>query len=167
MRRRLAAFGLTILPLTAPTADTAGAEKKAIADMETRLCTAEKALDLDAIMALYVPDESLHVFDMLKPRQYIGWKAFRKDWETFLQNHAKSIDVCEVTELAVEVAGSLATSHYTQQVEFTDKSGVKGAANTRLTHIFKKIEGKWLIIHEHGSYPIDWKTGIADRLSTP
>jgi hypothetical protein len=52
--------------------------------LEDRLATAAEARDLDAIMQAYVPDESLFVFDVIPPRQYVGAKAFRKDWDDFL-----------------------------------------------------------------------------------
>jgi len=35
-------------------------------------------------MKAYVDDESLVVFDVIPPRQYVGAKAYRKDWEAFL-----------------------------------------------------------------------------------
>jgi hypothetical protein len=31
-----------------------------------------------------VPDESLVVFDLIPPRQYLGANAYRKDWTDFL-----------------------------------------------------------------------------------
>ena len=31
----------------------------------------------DAIMKVYVPNESLVIFDIIPPRQYVGAKAFR------------------------------------------------------------------------------------------
>ena len=37
----------------------------------------------------------------------------------------------------------------------------------RLTDRLKKIKGKWLIVHEHGSFPVDLATGKADLLSKP
>ena len=137
-------------------------EKRAIEQVESSLCKAELAMNVDQIMELYLPDETLHVFDIIKPRQYIGAKAFRKDWEGFFANHAKSIDVCEHFDLVIEVSGNLAVSHYIQHAEFTDKNGKSGEANTRLTHVYRKVKGKWLIVHEHGSFPIDWATGKGD-----
>jgi ketosteroid isomerase-like protein len=118
-------------------------------------------------MSHYVPDDSLLVFDMMTPREYRGAKALRKDWETFLSDSVQSIEVCDISELAIDVSSTLATSHYIEHAQFTDKVGHKGMANARMTHIFRKTKGKWLIIHEHASYPIDWKTGLGDLLSAP
>lgn len=156
-----------VIPAATAMAGSAVADRKAIEQIEQRLCAAQKASDVDDIMSLYVPDESLLVFDMMKPREYRGAKAFRKDWETFLSGSAQSIEVCDISELVVDVSRKLATSHYIEHAEFTDKAGHRRVANTRMTHIFHKINGKWLIVHEHGSYPIDWKTGLGDLLSAP
>ncbi len=35
-------------------------------------------------MKVYVPDESLVIFDIIPPRQYVGANAFRTDWENFV-----------------------------------------------------------------------------------
>lgn len=43
------------------------------------LTAAVNAKDIDAIMKFYVPDETLVVFDIIPPRQYIGANAFRMD----------------------------------------------------------------------------------------
>jgi ketosteroid isomerase-like protein len=37
----------------------------------------------------------------------------------------------------------------------------------RFTNVFRKINGKWLAVHEHLSFPADPATGMADYLSKP
>jgi ketosteroid isomerase-like protein len=37
----------------------------------------------------------------------------------------------------------------------------------RLTDVLRKIKGKWLIVHEHVSVPVDVATGKADLTSKP
>jgi ketosteroid isomerase-like protein len=49
-----------------------------------RLVAAVNAKDINGIMAYYVPDETLLVFDAIPPRQYVGAAAYRKDWEGVL-----------------------------------------------------------------------------------
>jgi ketosteroid isomerase-like protein len=36
-----------------------------------------------------------------------------------------------------------------------------------VTDVYRKIHGKWLIFHEHVSFPVDLATGQADVLSKP
>ena len=58
-------------------------DQAAIKKVLTDLGAAIGAKDIDRIMSFYVPDESLFVFDSIPPRQYVGAKAWRKDFEGF------------------------------------------------------------------------------------
>ena len=49
----------------------------------------------------------------------------------------------------------------------TLKSGKKMDYTVRVTDGFKKINGKWLIVHTHISFPVDMQTGKADIESKP
>jgi hypothetical protein len=49
--------------------------------VEDRFMTAFRAKDVNAIMELCVPNESLVVFDVTPPLQRTGAEAYRKDWE--------------------------------------------------------------------------------------
>ena len=62
--------------------------------LENQFAAAVNAKDLDAIMKVYVPDETLLVFDVVPPRQYVGAKAYREDWEDFLA-------LFEITDLQI------------------------------------------------------------------
>jgi ketosteroid isomerase-like protein len=37
----------------------------------------------------------------------------------------------------------------------------------RVTDVYKKINGNWLVIHEHVSVPVDLDTGKPDLTSKP
>ena len=39
--------------------------------------------------------------------------------------------------------------------------------NARVTHVYERINGTWLIVHEHVSVPIDMLTGKPDFQSAP
>lgn len=39
--------------------------------------------------------------------------------------------------------------------------------NARVTHVYERINGNWLIVHEHVSVPIDMSTGKPDFQSKP
>ena len=76
----------------------------------------------DAIMKVYVPNESLVIFDIIPPRQYVGAKAFRKDWEDFLTLFKGPLKY-EINDLQVEADGTLGYSHSIQRVSGTDTKG--------------------------------------------
>jgi uncharacterized protein (TIGR02246 family) len=131
-----------------------------------RLVAAVNAKDINGIMAYYVPDESLLVFDALPPRQYFGAAAFRKDWEGFLTAYPSTVHA-EVSDWKTETEGNLAYGHGIFRTTGPDKDGKPLDLTVRITDVYRKINGKWLVIHEHVSWPVDLATGKADLSSKP
>jgi hypothetical protein len=71
------------LALSLPAAAAAPATEEAkIRALQAQFAVAFNAKDADAIMKVYVPNESLLVFDVVPPRQYVGADAYRRDWQT-------------------------------------------------------------------------------------
>jgi uncharacterized protein (TIGR02246 family) len=147
--------------------DTEAKDEAEIRTLEQRFAAAFKAKDVNAIMASYLPDESLFVFDVIPPRQYVGAKAYRKDWEDFFASFPGPVETFEINDLKVMTDGNLAFSHSIQRAVVTDKDGKKADITFRLTDVYRKINGKWLIVHEHVSVPVDLATGKADLSSKP
>ena len=131
-----------------------------------RLVAAVNAKDINGIMAYYVPDESLLVFDALPPRQYVGASAFRKDWEGFLAAYPSTVRA-EVSDWKTETEGNLAYGHGIFRTTGPDKDGKPLDLTVRITDVYRKINGKWLVVHEHVSWPVDLATGKADLSSKP
>jgi uncharacterized protein (TIGR02246 family) len=134
--------------------------------LEDRFVAAFKAKDLDAIMKVYAPGRTLVVFDVVPPRQYVGAAAYRKDWQSFLDGFAGPIAV-ELTDLDIGADRNLAYSHSIQRVTGTDKQGKKLDLTVRVTDVYQKIRGRWLIVHEHVSVPVDLDTDKPDLASKP
>jgi ketosteroid isomerase-like protein len=126
-----------------------------------RLVAATNAKDINAVMEYYSPDDDLFVFDATPPRQFVGAKAFRKDWEQYFMGFQGPIHA-EVSDWKTEVAGNLAYGHGLFRVTGTGRDGKPLDATLRVTDIFKKIDGKWRVVHEHASFPVDPRTGKAD-----
>ena len=154
---------LSMTAFGAPARADAGADIKGL---EERFVAAVKAKDLDAIMKAYPPDQTLVVFDVVPPRQYVGAAAYRKDWQMFLDSFEGPITV-ELTDLDVAADRNLAYSHSIQRVAGTDKQGKKLDLTVRVTDIYKRVRGRWLIIHEHVSVPVDLDAGKPDLSSKP
>jgi len=131
-----------------------------------RLVAAVNAKDLNAIMTYYTPDETLLVFDAIPPRQYVGAAAFRKDWEGFLGAYPGTVHA-EVSDWKTETEGNLAYGHGIFLTTGPDKDGKPLDLTVRVTDVYKKINGKWLVVHEHVSWPVDLATGKADLSSKP
>ena len=63
-----------------------------------------------------------------------------------------------LTDLEVTVGGDVGYGHSVQRVIFTDKDGKKLEVTFRVTDGYKKVNGQWLISHEHVSLPVDLAT---------
>ena len=131
---------------------------QAIRALEQRYITAFDAKDVKAIMACFVPDESLLVFDIIPPREYRGAAAFTKDWQEFLAAFPGPIQV-QMTDLSVTADGKVGFGHRVDHVTMHDKDGKATSMVVRVTHGYRKLDGKWLIVHEHASLPVDMASG--------
>src|ERR1700688_4520718 len=123
-----------------PVAAAAPDDEAAIRALEDRFAAAFNAGDVNAIMKNYVPDQSLVVFDLVPPRQYLGADAYRKDWVdvlAMLQGPPKF----DITDLAVTVEGTLVFSHSIQHVSGTDTEGQPIDVTVRVTDGYRKIGG--------------------------
>jgi uncharacterized protein (TIGR02246 family) len=157
------AFSLIAVVQGAPALADSRAEIKALED---RFIAAFKAKDVDAIMKVYVPDKSLVVFDVVPPRQYVGAAAYRKDWQEFLSLFPGPLTV-ELSDLDLVADHNLAYGHSIQRVAGTDKAGKPFDMTVRVTDVYRKIKGQWLVVHEHVSIPVDLATGKPDLASKP
>jgi uncharacterized protein (TIGR02246 family) len=134
--------------------------------LEDSFAAAVTAKDLDAIMKVYVPDQTLFVFDVVPPRQYVGAAAYRKDWEDFLNDLNGPVKF-EIADLAVVADGNLGYSHSIQHVTGKNKQGEALDLTVRVTDAYRKIDGHWLVTMEHVSVPVDLNTGQPDLQSKP
>lgn len=149
-----------------PAASAAEGDEAQIKALEDRFAAAFNAKDLDAIMQVYVPDQSLVVFDVVPPRQYVGAAAYREDWANFLNNLDGPVKF-QITDLAIVADGKLGYSHSIQHVSGKTKKGELIDLTVRVTDAYRKVNGRWLIAMEHVSVPVDLDTDKGDLQSKP
>ncbi len=147
-------------------ATTAANEKAAIDALEKRYGDAFNAKNLNAVMACYAPGKALFVFDAVPPREYPSWDAYKKDWEGLLSTYPGPLSVT-ISEQSITVVGTVAYGHNIQSGYFTRKDGTRLNWVIRVSDVYRKMKGQWLIVHEHVSVPVDLETGKADLLSKP
>jgi ketosteroid isomerase-like protein len=70
-----------------------------------------------------------------------------------------------MTDLVIETGGDVAYSHSIQHVTLTDKDGKQTAMTVRVSDGYKKVNGQWLIAHEHVSIPVDLETMKGDLMA--
>jgi uncharacterized protein (TIGR02246 family) len=167
MTIRIAAGALLIgAALTWPAfALAASSDEAQIQTLEKNFAAAVQARDVPKIMSLYAP-EGLFVFDLSPPRQYVGQAAYKKDWEGLFASLGGPLKF-GISDLAVTVVGPVAYGHSIQAVHWTDKKGKSNDIVVRVTDVYRKAGGKWTIVQEHVSVPVDLDTGKPDMMSKP
>ena len=144
----------------------ANADKAAIQALEDTFNEGFNSKDVDKVMSVYAPGKELFVFDVVPPREYKGWEAYKKDFEGLFSSYPGPMKNT-ISEQTIHVVGSVAYGHNIQTGEFTGKDGTKVKIVARTTDIYRKMNGKWLIVEEHNSVPVDLGTMKPDLLSKP
>jgi ketosteroid isomerase-like protein len=142
----------------------ASTDEAQIHAQEKQYAAAVQAKDVAKVMAFYAND-GLFVFDVTPPRQYVGWAAYKKDWEGLFAGLPGPIKF-SLADPSVTVVGTVAYGHSIQSVNWTAKGKPTGIV-VRVTDVWRKMGGKWLIVQEHVSVPVDIDTGKADLQSKP
>jgi len=145
-------------------APPAGGGEQAIRTLYSQYSKAVAAKDVDGLMAFYAPD--VVAFDAFPPREYIGSAAYRKDFEGFFAAYPGPVQ-STISDLTVKVAGPVAYSFGVDRWIVTDAQNKTTAMTLRFTDVLTMKSGKWHIVHEHNSFPVDPTTGAADFESKP
>jgi ketosteroid isomerase-like protein len=114
--------------------------------------------DIDGIMSMYAPE--VVTFDVVPPLQYVGADAMRKRWEEAFSSLPGPIGY-EMADLSITVGEDMAFTHSFNRTSATLPTGQKIGVWVRWTGCFRKIVGKWLLVHDQISVPVDLQTGRA------
>jgi ketosteroid isomerase-like protein len=110
------------------------------------------------MMSLYAP--VFVAFDIVPPLQDVGKDTYKKIWEKAFTFFRDPIEF-ETRDLTITAGSDVAFSRQLLRLQATMVNGQKVDRWERLTFCFQKIDGKWLIVHEHVSVPADLLTGKA------
>jgi|ERR1700722_13865272 uncharacterized protein (TIGR02246 family) len=162
--------GLVLLLATTATlhsnaaASPANDDKTAIKALYKEFNDAFNKKDASGVMAVYAKD--VFVYDVVPPRQYATWDAYKKDWESVFSMFPGPVSNT-ISDLNITVVGPVAYTHYVADGTLTGKDGAKSHLVVRSTDVLRKSNGKWQIVQEHNSVPVDLSTGQPDLLSKP
>ncbi len=145
------AFLVLIVVLSACTLSAESKDDGEIRSLIRTFTAAANALDLDRTMACYADTPDLSVFSPGPSRSVVGLAAVRKNWSDFFALIKSTHS--ELSDIAVESDGRLAFAYFTTTEEIVMKDGTKVKPLLRSTMIYQRINGRWLIIHEHKSEP--------------
>ena len=133
MRKRCAASSIFVaaaaLLRAAPGAADDTAEIEAI---QQRIVAAIQHRDPGAIVANFAHSDSLVIFDVIPPRQYTGWEAWKKDWTEALKGCA-SAPRMDLSDLKIETSGDLVFSHDIGHFACVDPKGKQQEMTWRAT----------------------------------
>lgn len=135
----------------------AGPEKEIRNIIETA-AAAFRERDINKIIAFYAPE--VVAFDIEPPLQYLNRNEYKKSWD--ILNEFQAGASLEPNDLHIRVNENIGFSrclfHFTGT---TKQDGKKIDFWMRNTACFEKINGQWLIVHEHSSVPVNVMEGKA------
>lgn len=114
-----------------------------------------RARDLGTIMSCYTAD--VVFFDGVAPLQ-IGPDAYRQNWEGYFKWFPGPVNI-ETRDLRITAGDHVAFSRGLVHLTGTTADGKEDGAWMRQTVGYERIDGKWLIAHEHWSMPMDMESG--------
>ena len=128
------------------------------AQME-RLAAAVRGADLEGLKPLYAPE--VVSFDVGPRLQDVGADAKLHNWTEAFTLFERPISV-EMRDVQITVGGDVAFGHSFNRLSGTLRNGTRvGGFWVRATYCFQKIDGNWLVVHDHASAPLDPASGKA------
>ena len=157
MQKRLLPVLLCLLVLTLGSVAQSKTSKKTAAGplpdkaLMQKIWDGWSTLDPANTAQYYAPGP--HAFFDIAPVKYNSWDEYRAGVTKVLGGFKSG--TCTVNDDAqVHSAGDYVWGTATVATDLVEKSGKHDMATMRWTVIWQKIDGKWLIVHEHVSEPI-------------
>lgn len=133
--------------------------EQSILEILDRYRSAVAAKDVDAFAALY--DDEVLVFDLWGRwchRGLAAWRAMAAQWFGSLADDERVL--VEFSDTQVAVAHDLATAHAFVTYRAVSASGThRRSLDNRLSATLRLKDGRWKIVHEHTSAPVDTDSG--------
>jgi ketosteroid isomerase-like protein len=94
-----------------------------------------------------------HTFFDIAPLKYSSWEEYQKTAAGVLAGY-KAAAFTVNDDAQIHNAGQIVWGTATIKTDMTQKSGKREMGAFRWTVIWQKEDGKWLIVHEHVSAPL-------------
>ena len=116
------------------------------------------AKDVAGAMANVAPD--IVSFDVVNPLRHLGAEPIRRRTEEWFSSFQGPIGY-ELRDLSITAGDGVAFSHSLFRVSGTLIHGGRVDMWVRSTGCYRKVDGRWMLTHEHDSVPFDAETGKA------
>src|SRR5688572_15763373 len=155
----------TMKTVPATRSTPASSNEAQIRQMISAWSRALEAKDVDGLTKDYAPDAVL--FDVKPPHKVTGPAAIRQLWAEcipFFPAKFKS----EHRDLHFVVGDDVAIVYGLHHIQPIDPPiHPAGQCWIRVTACYKKVDGRWLVAHEHVSMPFDCATGQIAPITNP
>jgi uncharacterized protein (TIGR02246 family) len=127
-------------------------DKAAIHDLVSNWARAVRAKDLKGILANHSPQ--ILMFDLPGPLQSKGIDAYKETWDLFF-SWADDPVVFDFNEMEIVAGSDVAYVTALMRCSGTERDGKRIKLDFRLTVGLRKMDGRWVITHEHHSLPAE------------
>lgn len=121
--------------------------------------------DLEQMMSFYIED--IYSYDLMAAPTEVGLamafdgeQIWRKNWISFFGMFDKDL-VVTIEDLTVYQQGDLATVYGLTRLEGTIVGWPYVDMWVRETNLLRRVDDRWLVVHDHVSVPFDFATGQA------
>jgi len=126
-------------------------DEQIIGDLITRWANAVHTEDLDTVLADHDPD--IVMFDVPPPHDGLrGIQAYRDAWPPFFEWQRQGAQF-EIVELDVTAGDDVAFAHALLRCGMPAELEANPENRLRLTVGLRKRDGRWVVTHEHHSFP--------------
>jgi uncharacterized protein (TIGR02246 family) len=128
-------------------------DQQPIRTLIERWAKAVHATDLDAVLADHSDD--IVMFDVPPPDDGVrGIDAYRETWPPFFEWQARGASF-EIVELDVTAGDDVAYAHALLRCGMPEELAERPERRLRLTLGLRREGGRWVVAHEHHSFPLD------------
>ena len=125
------------------------------------MVAALRAKDIDTVISLFAPNlVSFDIAPHFGALRYFGADNKRRAWQEAFATFPGPFDY-EIHDLNVTTEGELAFVHSLNHLNATQPSGEITDFWVRWTACLRRIDGLWVIVHDHASVPADLEHGQA------
>ena len=127
-------------------------DEAAIRELILRWAAAVHSGDLDVVLADHADD--IVMFDVPPPNDgVLGIDAYRETWPPFFQWQAQGASF-EIVSLEVTAGNDVAFAHALLRCGSKEQLAADPDNRLRLTVGLRKDGGRWIVTHEHHSFPV-------------
>ena len=128
-------------------------DEQQIRTLIERWAEAVHATDLDTVLADHSDD--IVMFDVPPPDDGVrGIEAYRETWPPFFEWQARGASF-EIVELDVSAGEDVAYAHALLRCGMPEELSERPERRLRLTLGLRRQDGRWVVAHEHHSFPLD------------